>query len=321
MSESGDGLLTEEDGALAAAVVEEEPNDGSREALAPLAETEMAPVAVAVEEPASWGGAACRSGGGWINQEELPNLCTMCQGAHRTMDCPKPRCWVCCRQQAPYHWPKSCTSATCEICRSKHHKFFCPMNPDRPCARCGKWGHIAPACSAASTLPCDLCQPSDHTIAACPIPRCMRCLSLEHLESGCPSGERHGTGSGPPAMCFNCHQPGHSSWECSREVVCNKCGKQATTRITAPILKSRRCTAAVPVVREATFSGIALCTRPHPHHLVCLVSLPLRPTSSRALAAVALSPGFLAAASRAAGSVSQMTGDRPWCLLLQQQNV
>ena len=97
--------------------------------------------------------------------------------------------------------------------------------------------------------------------------------------------------------------------------------KQATTRITAPILKSRRCTAAVPVVREATFSGIALCTRPHPHHLVCLVSLPLRPTSSRALAAVALAPGFLASASRAAGSVSQMTGDRPWCLLLQQQNV
>ena len=229
MSESGDGLLTEEDGALAAAVVEEEPNDGSREALAPLAETEMAPAAVAVEEPASWGGAACRSGGGWINQEELPNLCTMCQGAHRTMDCPKPRCWVCCRQQAPYHWPKSCTSATCEICRSKHHKFFCPMNPDRPCARCGKWGHIAPACSAASTLPCDLCQPSDHTIAACPIPRCMRCLSLEHLESGCPSGERHGTGSGPPAMCSRecskCGETGHSSWECSRWVVCNKCGE------------------------------------------------------------------------------------------------
>lgn len=160
-----------------------------------------------------------------MNQEELPNLCSMCQGAHRTMDCPKPRCWVCRRQQAPYHWPKSCTSATCEICRSKHHKFFCPMNPDRPCARCGKRGHIAPVCSAASTLPCDLCQPSDHTIAACPIPRCMRCLSPEHLESGCPSGERHGTGSSPPAMCFNCHQPGHSSWDCSREVVCNKCGE------------------------------------------------------------------------------------------------
>ena len=203
-----------------------ESEDGFVPAPGLLSENEGAPAATAAEEPA-WG--ACPGppspplfdrGG-----PHLLHLCTMCQGAHRTMDCPTPRCWVCHTQQAPYHWPKSCpNSASCELCCSRHNKFFCPMNPDRPCARCSKWGHIAPVCSATATLSCDLCQPPDHTIAECLIPRCLRCLSPEHLESGCPS-ERHMTGSCPPVMCFNCHQLGHSSWECSREVVCNKCGE------------------------------------------------------------------------------------------------